>query len=133
RHFSVSCNGQPVHDKGIDQEFAELWQNVGKLCPFQHDHAHDLHKVANRIELCDNLCPVRHAVNGREQAAHQDEDHHEKPGEEHGLLLGMGKVGNEKADSEHHEQIYCGKEKDHPDAPCYTDPEYDPAHDQTHS
>src|SRR5690606_38552593 len=91
------------------------------------------HKISYGIEFGDHPGPARHAFYRREESAHQNEDHHEEPREEHGLLLGVGEVGDKEADPQHNEQVDAGEQKDHPQATCHADVEYQVTKHKTES
>ena len=54
---------------------------------FQHYIPHHTDKIGHRIKFCDPLCPHRHAFDRCVQATKQNENHHHKKRDKHGLLL----------------------------------------------
>ena len=71
--------------------------DVCPTTPFEHDHAHHFNKVFDRIEKVDSFCPNRNIVSRSEQSAQEQENNQEEPGDEHGLLLGLGNRADQDA------------------------------------
>lgn len=97
---------------------------------FEHDHADDADEVGDGIDDVDVLRPLRHAFDGGEQSAHQDENDHEKPTDKHGLLHGVGQSGNDKTDAEDGDHVNGGHAKDERDAAHQRNVEKQPGHEQ---
>lgn len=71
--LAVAAYGPCIEQKGKGRKYGKLETDVTDAASLQVDHAHDFHKVAQRIEVGDALCPLRHAADGGKQSAHQDE------------------------------------------------------------
>ena len=61
--------------------------------------------MTDGIDEGHGLGPVGHAFNGGKETAHEGENDHEKPGDEHSLLLGFGDGGDEEPYAEHDEHV----------------------------
>ena len=71
-----------------------MWPDIHKITPFQQNHSHHLYEIGDGVEAGELLRPDGHALDGCEQAAQQNEDDEEKPGDEHSLLLGFSNGRN---------------------------------------
>lgn len=99
--LAVAAYGPCIEQKGKGRKYGKLETDVTDAASLQVDHAHDFHKVAQRIEVGDALCPFRHAADGGKQSAHQDENQHAESHDEHGLLHGGRVIGNDQPQSRH--------------------------------
>ena len=101
-----------VQPDGEEAEGAEVRHQFGERAALEIDHAHHLDEVAQGIEPRDVLRPRRHTAYGREQPAHQDEDHQEEEHDEQRLLHGGGVVADDQPQARHHEDVDGGEEVD---------------------
>ena len=78
------------------------------------DGANGLDEVVHRVDVGRQIGPVGHGARGREKATEQHQTDNEKPHDEHGLLHGVGIVGNDE--SERREK-QCQQHRKHIDKP----------------
>ena len=55
--------------------------------------------MGERVDIGNNFCPNWHTGDWSEHATEQNDDEYEKHDQEHGLLQGVGIVGNDDAQS----------------------------------
>src|SRR5690606_11810221 len=84
---------------------------------------HELHKVFDRIEFGQELCPFGHALDGREKTAHQNEYDHKEPCDEHRLLLGIRIIGDEQTHAQNHQYVNGGVKVHEGQTPQHADSE----------
>lgn len=82
-----------------------MWQQIGEAAVFKHNQPDAVNTISHRIEVRDVFCPVCHAFNRREKAAHQHENHHEKEYHKHRLLLGFAVNRNQKPHAKNGDKI----------------------------
>ena len=82
---------------------------------FEVNHSHHLHEILQRVEIGNDLRPMRHTVDGSEQPAQDNEDQHVEEDHEHGLLHGFGIVRDNKPKTRHNENVDGSKEVNCPE------------------
>lgn len=90
RSLPIPVHCQRQHHHSFQPENPERLGNIAQIRPFQHNPSHDVNEMPDGVGEGEVLGPVGHALNRREEAAQQDENHDEKPGDEHRLLLAFG-------------------------------------------
>lgn len=123
--FAVIEDGEGVDDEGCRQDDGEMALNIGEGASFEQDKTHDFNEPSDGIEPGYFLGPVGHTLDGREEAAEQNENDEEEPGHEHGLLLRIGDGGDEESEAQEDEQVGGGEEKDEGEAALHGDVEDD--------
>ena len=109
RCFPVIPDCPTIQHHGKTEYGAEVGKNGRPTASFKDNHAHHFHEVTHRIQCRYGLRPAGHTIYRGEQSAHEDEHHHEEKHDKHGLLLGVGVCGNQKAETEHRQQIHPNK------------------------
>ncbi len=86
--------------------------------------------MLHRIELRQDLRPLRHRPNRREQSAHQQIDHDDEKGDEHRLLLRIHQRRHEQPDPERRHQIDRRRAEHQWNAPTHRHVKDKPCHEQ---
>ena len=62
------------------------------------DGADGINEVVHGVDVCAEVCPVRHGARRREESAEQHDAHHEEPHDEDGLLHGVAVIGDDESE-----------------------------------
>lgn len=103
----------PGDHRGANRQQSErIGPDIGQRAALDVDTAHGIGIIAHRVEIGDGFGPVGHGGYRCENTADEHEHHHEKPGDEHGLLGIVAVVGNKQPHAGRHQDVAGGEQID---------------------